>query len=70
MAGYYAIQKFGENLEINIHVDPEELLSCIRSEPADIIGISVFSWTRNIANRIAKRIKQIDPACIIVVGGP
>jgi radical SAM superfamily enzyme YgiQ (UPF0313 family) len=36
----------------------------------DIVGLSVYVWNEEVLDRIAKRIKEQYPKCIIVIGGP
>jgi len=35
-----------------------------------IVGFSVYVWNREYSYQLAKRIKQLNPDCLIVVGGP
>ena len=36
----------------------------------DIVGLSVYVWNREYSYRLARRIKQLNPDCLIVTGGP
>lgn len=37
---------------------------------ADIIGFSTYVWNREYHYRLAQRIKELNPSCLIVLGGP
>lgn len=37
---------------------------------AEIVGFSVYVWNQNISLAIAQRLKQLNPAVLIVFGGP
>ena len=36
----------------------------------DIVGFSVYVWNKNYSYALAKRIKEINPDCLIILGGP
>ena len=36
----------------------------------DLVGFSVYVWNREYSYQLARRIKQLNPACQIVMGGP
>jgi len=36
----------------------------------DLVAFSVYVWNREYSYALAKRIKQLNPLCMIVVGGP
>jgi radical SAM superfamily enzyme YgiQ (UPF0313 family) len=39
-------------------------------QDSDIIGFSTYVWNRNHNYELAKRVKQVNPRCFIVFGGP
>jgi hypothetical protein len=49
--------------------DPIEV-TAQRLSSNDIVGFSVYVWNREYSYRLASRIKEINPNCLIVMGGP
>ena len=37
---------------------------------ADLVGFSTYVWNREYQYRLAQRVKEINPNCVIVMGGP
>jgi radical SAM superfamily enzyme YgiQ (UPF0313 family) len=61
----------GQTPRIEAGTDPEiELASRIASREPDAVGLSVFSWNREVMVRIAREIKKTRPNVVIFAGGP
>ena len=52
-------------LDGNLDIDKtaEQLSKC------DVVGVSYFVWNTHVSDKICKRIKKINPKCVIVYGG-
>ena len=48
----------------------DDIIQEIISQKPDVLGISLYVWNVGISLKIAERVKQNLPNCIIVVGGP
>lgn len=48
----------------------EDIVKKFKEFQPDIIGLSVFTQEANLMHRIAGRIKEENPGCKIIVGGP
>jgi len=61
-----------DNLEVNHWVwrrDPhEEVLERIKND--SVVGFSTYLWNDSYNNQLAKKLKAINPDCLIVFGGP
>ena len=50
--------------------DPSSLLGPYRDTRIDVLGLSCYTWNWDIERRLARRVKQENPDCYVVVGGP
>lgn len=48
--------------------DPNEVVK--RWKDANVVGISVYIWNATISHALAKAIKEANPNCLVVMGGP
>lgn len=48
----------------------EEVLARYGDEPIDLLGLSCYTWNWRIQCSIAAAVKEANPACLIVAGGP
>lgn len=55
--------------EIAWRRDPIETVAQ-RLHRSDVVGFSTYVWNREYHYRLASRIKQLNPDCLIVMGGP
>ena len=56
--------------EFTIHERPLDIVEKLLENKAKIIGFSVYIWNVVEVGQCIKLIKQIQPECIIVIGGP
>ncbi|MGO9016315.1 MAG: B12-binding domain-containing radical SAM protein [Dissulfurispiraceae bacterium] len=61
---------YGNECDVIIFKNPEQLLSAARTKPPDILGLSCYLWNQNLDILVAKRIKELIPDCLTVIGGP
>ena len=56
--------------KIDIFKYPEDLISKLNTEKPDVFAVSNYIWNSNLSYLFCKRIKEIYPETIIVMGGP
>jgi len=66
----YVHLKIDRNIEIKIFKDVNKSLLCLKKWKPDVIGITQYSWNSELNLFIAGLIKQSNPACLVVAGGP
>jgi len=72
-AGYisaFTKVNFPNQFEIKTFNDPSELEYCLKHKPPRILGLSNYSWNRNINSQFVKYAKSISKNNITVFGGP
>jgi len=57
-------------LELTLHQPKENILAQIVAADAEVICFSVYLWNRVVTLELVGCLKQINPACRIVLGGP
>ncbi len=55
---------------IYLYDTPENLIAEYDLSEIDVLGISCYVWNFSLQCEIAKRVKQINPECLVVAGGP
>lgn len=74
--GYVAAVLKKENHEVKIidcdaeKINIDEVENMFKKYQPDLVGFYIMTWTYAQANKIAKKIKAINPAIKIMVGGP
>lgn len=53
---------------IYLREDPDTVVE--RMGSVDVLGLSCYTWNWQISNALAKRTKEVNPNCLIVMGGP
>jgi len=48
----------------------DSLVAPFAERPPDVLGLSCYTWNWDLQCAIARRMKSINPACLIVAGGP
>lgn len=66
----YANTLFGAKCDIKIFRYPEELLKVVEKDPPDIFAGSCYAWNKNLILLTSRLIKERNPQCLIVLGGP
>jgi len=56
--------------DVRIFIDPEKLMRAIREAPPDMLGLTNYSWNRNINTQVTAFAKSINPQTVTVMGGP
>jgi putative methyltransferase len=50
--------------------EPDMLLQPYGDAPIDVLGLSCYTWNWELQQRLAQRMKERDPNCLVVAGGP
>lgn len=66
----YSKSVFKNELDISLFKDPNKLLTKIKKEPPDILGLSNYSWNYDLNHQIGKYVKNHFPSILVCSGGP
>ena len=66
----YSLEKFKNDVNITLFKYINKLEKAIRESPPDVLGLSNYIWSHNIASEIFKIFREINPHGITVWGGP
>ncbi len=67
----YAKQELGESdFQFHLFKFPEKLMEAIQADMPDILCMSNFSWNLELNYKIASLAKALNPALIVIMGGP
>src|SRR5688572_24173995 len=50
--------------------DPEALVAPLKDHAPDVLGLSCYTWNWDLQCRIAALVKAMNPACLVIAGGP
>ena len=65
----YLKSKLKDKISIELFKYPNDLLSHIKKQPPDILGLSNYSWNSNLSENFAKIAKKFNPNCVVLQGG-
>ena len=65
----YCKKKFGQNVDVKIFRTFKPLWDQVQVAPPDVLGLGSYDWNYNLSLNTAKRIKEINPKCLVVLGG-
>lgn len=57
-------------LELTINEHPDQLLSRLYAEEADVVLFSCYIWNTELTLKLASDLKKLSPGIFIVLGGP
>ena len=57
-------------VESRLFAYPDRLIDAITSEPPDVLMLSNYCWNEALSLAVARRMKRIRPATLVVMGGP
>ncbi len=66
----YCIKKFGAAVDITLFKYIDKLERAINESPPDILGMSNYSWCKNVSLEMFKIIRNKNPNALTVMGGP
>jgi putative methyltransferase len=52
------------------NTDVDTMLNGVDIESIDVLGLSCYDWNWSLNLQIAKRVKDANPGCLVVAGGP
>ena len=70
--GYIAsyCKKFhGDSVDIKVHRSYTSFWNDVKDIPPDIAGFGSYDWNYNLTLAAIKKVKQLNPSCITVLGG-
>ena len=70
MVGAYLHSHCESSWEIELFKFPNDLEQKLGEGPPDVIGFSNYSWNLNLSYGFIKRIKEVYPETLVVMGGP
>lgn len=71
--GYLAAfvnKTFPGSFDIELFKYPAEFMEKMKSDPADIVGFSYYTWSADLNSQMAKWVKSFSPETIVIFGGP
>jgi tRNA A37 methylthiotransferase MiaB len=66
----YAKKQLQDQISIGLFKYPNELNDALVADKPDLIAFSNYMWNEELSYTFARRLKEIDPAIVIVFGGP
>ena len=65
----YCKNIYGDEVDISLFKDPNELIAEIRKRPPQVLGCSFFMWNTNLTLKMIEACKIINSQTITVIGG-
>jgi len=66
----YALERFGEQIEVRLFKYIADLDRALNQEPPDILGLSNYCWNRRVGLEMFRILLQQKPSAVTVWGGP
>lgn len=71
LATYVGAQTdLGTRVEFSIFREPQDLKAALERGAPDVLGLSNYAWNEELAYHFATYAKQLNPATLVVMGGP
>jgi len=67
--GAYSKKIFGDEIELRLFRQIEDLMSALSDHPPHIVGFGYFTWNDNLTLAASARVKELSPDSLIVLGG-
>lgn len=64
------LKKIHPDVHLELFKHPAKLMERCKSAPPDVLGLSQYTWNVNLNFAVTKRLKEIRPDALTVVGGP
>jgi len=55
---------------VYLNLTPADLLKDYDIKSIDVLGLSCYTWNRELNYKIARLVKQANPDCVVIAGGP
>lgn len=66
----YLKNNIKEYIDIRLFKEADRALDTFKSWTPDIVGIAQYSWNSELNLHVANLVREINPRCIIITGGP
>lgn len=60
----------GDDLQVSIYREPQDLKAAIDAQAPDVLGVSSYSWNHHLARAFARYAKARQPRTLTLMGGP
>lgn len=67
---FHAHSRFGKEVEVRLFKYPADLAQAFPEELPAVVGLSNYIWNSELAYAFAKRIKELAPKTLVLMGGP
>lgn len=67
---FHAHSRFGKDVEVKIFKYPADLAASFERERPGVVAFSNYVWNSNLGHSFARRIKELEPDCLTLAGGP
>jgi len=65
----YLKKNVDHEFDIKIFRDPQKILDTLKHWVPDVVGLSQYCWNSELNLFVAKKIKKLNPTCIVIAGG-
>jgi len=65
----YCKKIHGDTVDIRIHRTFKRFWDDIKNDPPDIAGFGSYDWNHNLTLATIKKVKELNPSCLIIFGG-
>lgn len=66
----YLRRKINSNIDVKMFKDVKKSLACFKEWKPDVVGVAQYSWNSELNLFVAGLIKQNNPSCLVIAGGP
>ncbi len=67
---FHAHSRFGKDVEVKLFKFPADLAEAFPQDLPAVVGLSNYIWNSELAYAFARRIKELSPETLVVMGGP
>jgi radical SAM superfamily enzyme YgiQ (UPF0313 family) len=70
LIGEFVIANLGEKVDVRLFKFPEALAEALAEDVPDILGMSNYVWNARLSSAFMRRVKEVHPRVVTVMGGP
>lgn len=67
---FHAHSRFGKDVEVKLFKYPADLARAFPEELPGVVGLSNYIWNSELAYAFARRVKELSPQTLVLMGGP
>jgi len=67
--GAYSEKIYGNEIELHLFRQVEDLMNALPDRPPHIVGFGYFTWNDNLTLSASARVRELSPDSLIVLGG-